>query len=103
MRQGQHRGERLILTLTPTGKGTADIVVRDSGQNIVVGTAKAISAGFWEADLRRAHPSLGPQGPEEKRGPMAHGKSGLRDLLARSIENNGPWWVAGTQPPAQTP
>jgi hypothetical protein len=79
-----------------SGKGTVDIIVVTGGHQTVVGTAKAISAGFWEADLRRAHPELGPPDTADGRGPMAYKLSGLRDLLAESIQTYGPWW----QPPA---
>lgn len=62
-------GPALKLTIPVTGKGAADIVAHYSGERYHVGTAKAISAGFWEADLWRSHPSMGPQGLEG-RGPM---------------------------------
>jgi hypothetical protein len=84
--------EATRITLASTGKGTADIIAREPGlEPRTVGTAKAISAGFWEADLRRARPSLGPQGLDG-RGPMAYRQAGLRELLEKSVAESGPWW-----------
>jgi hypothetical protein len=88
----------ITLTTPSTGKGTADIIARfplygdPAGFGVQVGTARAISGGFWEADLWRSHPSRGPQGPEAGRGPMEPSLTALRELLARSIEGEGPWW-----------
>ena len=82
------------ITFASTGQGTADIIAHEPGANPgTVGTVKAISGGFWEADLWRAHPSLGPQGPEPGRGPMEYGQQALKELLEQSIAAEGPWWM----------
>lgn len=94
------------LTTRSSGKGTVDLIVQIGGEQVEVGTAKAISAGFWEASLQRAGPSLGPHDTADGRGPMAYKLAGLRELLTESIEKDGPWWQAaagGREPAAQGP
>lgn len=88
------------ISLAPgSERGTARVLAEVStvgGIKITpVGTAKSISAGFWEADLDRASPERGPQGPEEGRGPMEHGKEALRAMLERAANEDGPWWPGG--------
>lgn len=93
---------RIWLTLPVTAKGEADIIAHcppgpggdwlAAWPTVTVGTAKAISAGFWEATLWRADPAMGPQGTDG-RGPMAYLKSGLKALLEKSIAEEGPWWA----------
>jgi hypothetical protein len=89
---------RIEISLAPASDpGTVAIMaaVRRGDDSVLltgVGTAKSISAGFWEADLRRASPSDGPQGPEPGRGPMEHGKRALLGTLQRWADENGQWW-----------
>jgi hypothetical protein len=88
---------RIMISLAPgTRPGTVAIlaeVPRDGSTLLTgVGTARSISAGFWEADLRRASPEAGPQGPEPGRGPMEHGKRALLGMLQRWTDENGQWW-----------
>ncbi len=85
--------EGIRITMAPGGPGKARIMALAPGEDSrLAGTAKAISAGFWEASLQCASGLSGPQGPQEGRGPMEHGKEALRLTLERWANENGPWW-----------
>jgi hypothetical protein len=88
------------ISFAPSGEpGRARIIAevpRDGGVMLFpAGTAKSISAGFWEAELDRSSPERGPQGPEPGRGPMEYGKAELRAVLEKSANEDGPWWPEG--------
>jgi hypothetical protein len=85
--------EGIRITMVPDGPGRARIMALAADEDgVLAGTAKSISAGFWEASLRRASGLSGPQGPREGRGPMEHGKEALRVMLERWANEHGPWW-----------
>lgn len=92
---------RITISLAPgTGAAHYLIIAEVPGNDgqvclVLAGTVRSISAGFWEADLNRATPESGPQGPEPGRGPMEHGRQALRTALERSANEDGPWWPEG--------